>query len=87
MFKNVHLPNPNNGHFSISYYSLKGNVLARVVTIYDSKGALVLDKVFEVGKPYDKMDIDFSRLQRGLYIVNLLDRNGNKIATGKVVVQ
>jgi len=81
-------PNPaSGGTASVSYYSLKGNVLARVLAIYDSKGALVMNKVFEVGKPYDKMEVDLSRLQRGLYIVNLLDRSGVKIATGKLVIQ
>ncbi len=81
-------PNPtSDGKFSVSYYSSKGNILARALAIYDSKGALVLKKVFEIAKPYDKMQVDFSTLQRGLYFVNLLDRFGKKIATGKVVIQ
>jgi subtilisin-like proprotein convertase family protein len=81
-------PNPTStGKFSVSYYSLKGNVLARLLTIYDSKGALVLSKSFEVGKPYDKMEVDFSTIQRGLYFVVLLDHSGNRIASDKIVVQ
>ena len=36
-------PNPSeNRQFSVSYYSIKGNTLPRILTIYDSKGALVL---------------------------------------------
>ena len=81
-------PNPaSGGQFSVSYYSLKGNVLPRTLTIYDSKGALVLKQIYTLAKPYDRMLVDFSGLSKGIYMVNLLDRSGNRIATGKVVTQ
>lgn len=82
-------PNPSeNGRFSVSYYSLKGNSpLVRMLTIYDSKGALVLKQSYTLNKPYDKMEVDFSGLSRGVYFVNLLDRTARRIATGKVVVR
>jgi subtilisin-like proprotein convertase family protein len=80
-------PNPNKGNFVVSYYSVTNNVLPRVLTIYDAKGALVLNRTYEIGKPYDRMEVDFSMMQRGLYIVNLLDNSGQRIASGKVVVQ
>jgi subtilisin-like proprotein convertase family protein len=81
-------PNPSqNGQFSVSYYSLKNNILPRVLTIYDSKGALVLKQSYTLFKPYDKMNVDFARLSRGVYFVNLLDRSGKRLATGKLVVE
>lgn len=80
-------PNPSiDGRFSVCYYSLKGNVLPRMLAIYDSKGAMVLKKEYTIAKPYDKMEVDFSHLSKGTYFVNLADRNGKRIATGKVVV-
>ncbi len=81
-------PNPSeNGKFSISHYSLKGNTLARVLTIYDSKGALVYKQSYTINTPYQRMEVDFSGLSKGIYFVNLLDRSFKRIATGKVVVK
>jgi hypothetical protein len=80
-------PNPNNGQFQVRYYSLEGNKLPRTLMIYDAKGALVLNKSFSVSRPYDRMDVDFSGLSKGVYMVNLLNNTGKRIAAGKVVVQ
>jgi subtilisin-like proprotein convertase family protein len=81
-------PNPSeDGKFSVSYYSLKGNVLPRVLTIYDSKGALIIKRTYNINTPYQRMEVDFSGLSKGIYFVNLLDRSFKRIATGKVVVK
>lgn len=80
-------PNPNTGKFQVSYYSIKGNTLARTLVIYDAKGAMVLNKTFAVGKPYDRMEVDFSTMGKGIYMINLLDFTKKRIATGRVVVQ
>ena len=81
-------PNPaSDKQFSVSYYSVKNNVLPRMLTIYDAKGALVLKQTYTLAKPYDKMNVDFSRMGRGIYLVNLADRNGKRLATGKVIVE
>jgi len=80
-------PNPNNGQFQVRFYSITGNVLPRTLTIYDSKGAMVLNKTYNIGKPYDQMEVDFTHLSSGVYMVNLLDFSGKRLALGKVVVQ
>ena len=80
-------PNPNNGHFNVSYHSVPGNILPRILMIYDSKAALVMNKTFKVGKPYDKMEVDLGILQKGIYAVVLLDNYGKRLASGKVVIQ
>jgi subtilisin-like proprotein convertase family protein len=80
-------PNPNNGQFRVSYHSLAGNALPRKLVVYDAKGALVYNKTYAVGKPYDKMEVNFSGFGKGVYIIQLLDFSGNRIAVGKVVVQ
>ncbi len=80
-------PNPNRGQFNLRYYSIPGNTLPRTVLIYDAKGALVYNRTYSVAKPYDNMDVDFSRLSKGVYFINLLDVTGKRIATDRVVVQ
>jgi hypothetical protein len=80
-------PNPNRGTFNLRYYSLPGNVLPRTILIYDAKGALVFNRTYSVAKPYDSMDVDFTRLSKGVYFVNLLDVSGNRLASDRVLVQ
>jgi hypothetical protein len=80
-------PNPNRGHFQVSYYSIGGNVLPRTLLIYDGKGALVLNKTYTIGKPYDKMEVDFNAFGKGVYLINLLDMTGKRLAAGKVLIQ
>ncbi len=75
-----------NGRFVVSFYSLKGNMLPRALTIYDAKGALVLKKTYNIEKPYDKMEVDCSSWGKGVYFINLAGRNGQRLAIGKVVV-
>ena len=81
-------PNPNKGQFQVRYYSVPGNApLPRTLVIYDAKGALVYNKIYAIGKPYDKMEVNFRAFGKGLYFINLLDVTGKRIAIGKVVVQ
>jgi subtilisin-like proprotein convertase family protein len=81
-------PNPNQGQFQVRYHSVTGNSsLPRMLAIYDAKGALVMTQNYTIGKPYDRMDVDFRKLSKGVYAINLLDRNGKRLAHGKVIVQ
>ena len=80
-------PSPNTGQFQVRYYSANGNnPLPRVVNIYDSKGARVYSKTYTVTVPYTRMDVDMSGFQKGIYQVELLDRNGSRLKTGRVVI-
>jgi len=80
--------NPNKGQFQVRYYSIAGNApLPRTLVIYDTKGVLVYNKNYTIGKPHDKMEVNFAAFCKGLYIINLLDVTGKRIAIDKVVVQ
>jgi hypothetical protein len=79
-------PSPNRGQFQVRYHSLKGNVVPRSLTVFDSKGTRVLTQSYSVGRPYDRMDVDLRPFGKGIYEVELGDRNGQRIATGRVVV-
>ena len=79
-------PSPNLGHFQVRYHSAKGNILARTLTVYDSKGAKVLQGSYTIGKSYDAMNVDLTNFGRGVYFVELGDFQGKRIAVGRVVV-
>jgi len=79
-------PNPNRGVFQVRYYSNANNTLARWVTIYDAKGSRVYSRSYNITRPYDRMDVNGTNLQSGIYMLELSDSKGNRLATGKVVV-
>jgi Subtilase family/PKD-like domain/Ig-like domain CHU_C associated len=78
-------PSPNNGNFRVVYYSPGTNV-KNTLTIYDSKGALVLNQVYTLNSPYQAMNVDMSRNRGGLFRVVLINAAGKKVATGTVSI-
>lgn len=78
-------PSPNNGNFRVVYYSPGTNV-KNTLTIYDSKGALVLSRAYFLNSPYQAMEVDMSRNRGGLYRVVLSDAAGKKVAVGSVSI-
>ncbi len=83
-------PSPNNGRFTISYYTANAsstNPTKQNITIYDSYGRRVLNKEYPVTQAYQLHDIDMRRNGTGVYYIVLREANGNKIKTGEVVVR
>jgi hypothetical protein len=80
-------PSPNNGSFIISYYHGQSSTTSRQVTIYDIKGSLVYQQKFVVTGAYMLLPIEIPAAAAGVYLVVLGDAAGNKLITGKVVVQ
>ncbi|MBX2940519.1 MAG: T9SS type A sorting domain-containing protein, partial [Ferruginibacter sp.] len=84
-------PSPNSGQFNVSYYSVNGlnttnfNTEA-VLNIFDAKGSRVYTKRYSVLAPYQEMKVDLRNMGKGIYWVELTDRNGRRIKTGKVAI-
>lgn len=79
-------PNPNKGAFFVRYFSTNLNT-ARTLTIYDSKGARVYQKAFTINAPYTGMNVNLYQASSGVYMVDLRDASGKRIATGKVLIE
>ncbi|MEO6488589.1 MAG: GEVED domain-containing protein [Ferruginibacter sp.] len=79
-------PSPNTGQFQVRYYAAPGNQIPRSVTIYDSKGARVFTRSYNNTEPYSRMDVDMTHYNKGIYRVELSDRNGRRIKTGSVII-
>lgn len=83
-------PSPNDGRFTISYYSpgaSNSNKKTQNITIYASDGRIVLNKVYDVTQPYQLHNMDLRTFGSGLYYIVLKDANGNKVKTGEVVIR
>lgn len=83
-------PSPSTGRFQIRYYNNNLNFQTeapRVVNIYDAKGARVYSKPYPRTTPYARMDVDFTGYPKGIYSIELLDNHGDRIKTGRVLIQ
>jgi hypothetical protein len=80
-------PNPTSGQFQVRYYSAANNVLPRGIVIYDAKGDRVKVLNYIIGRPYDRMDVDMRANGKGMYWVEIVDRNGNRLSVCKVMIQ
>jgi hypothetical protein len=83
-------PSPNNGQFTISYYSPGSSITnptVQYITIYDSHGRRVLNDKYSVTQPYQLHKMDMRRFGAGVYYVVLREANGNKIRTGEVMIR
>ncbi|MEJ7627620.1 MAG: GEVED domain-containing protein [Ferruginibacter sp.] len=80
-------PSPNTGQFQIRFNSAAGNTnLSRFVNIYDSKGARIYSRSYPVTVPFERLDVDLRNHGKGVYMVELADRNGARLKAGRVVV-
>ena len=80
-------PNPTDGKFQVRYYSVPGNSLPRGIVVYNTDGVRILTQDFTVSAPYQRMDVDMRANGKGLYWVEIVDRNGNRLSMCRVVVQ
>ncbi len=82
-------PSPNNGIFTLSYYSpgASTNNTKQNITIYDSYGRRVYTQEYAVTQPYQLNKIDMRRSGKGVYYIVLREANGNKVASGEVMVR
>ena len=80
-------PNPNTGMFQVRYYSVINNAaLPRGVNVYDSRGTRILTKTYAINSPYARMDIDLRNQSTGVYWIEVVDTNGNRLAMGRADV-
>ncbi|MBK8929290.1 MAG: M36 family metallopeptidase [Chitinophagaceae bacterium] len=78
-------PNPSNGIFQVRYFKDPSSAAeTRILKIFDSKGAKVFLQQFSITEPYQKMLVDISRYSSGVYLVELIGKDGKRLAVGKV---
>ncbi|MGC4101450.1 M36 family metallopeptidase [Ferruginibacter sp.] len=80
-------PTPNDGRFQVRYYSIINNGgLPRGINVYDARGKRVQTQTYSISAPYARMDVDLRRHGSGVYWVEVVDINGNRLAVGRTEV-
>ncbi len=79
-------PNPTNGVVKVSYYNAINSTQAKNVAVYNAKGARIISRTlnFSSGR-YGTATVNLTNYTAGTYVFVLLDDNGNKLATERVI--
>ena len=80
-------PNPNDGQFTVSYHATSQTNPTHTITVYDSKGSYVFRGTYNIGSPYQRMEVDLRKLSSGVYHIALTDKTGKRLAEGSFVIQ
>jgi subtilisin-like proprotein convertase family protein len=79
-------PNPTGGQFQVRYYSSINDIKPKGINIFDSRGKRLITQTYPITAPYSRMDVDLSNYSTGVYTVEVVDVNGNRLAIGRVSV-
>jgi hypothetical protein len=80
------MPNPNNGLFEVRFYATStGSSLT--LTVYSSTGSKVYQQKMTSGQAYSAVGVDLGQSAGGVYMVEVHDADGKKIAAKKIVVR
>jgi hypothetical protein len=80
-------PNPSTGQFDVRFYSSPNTNGGRMVTIYDAKGARVYRQTYNVTRPYDQMKVNMENMAAGIYLIEVRDVTGTRLATGRIILR
>jgi subtilisin-like proprotein convertase family protein len=82
-------PNPSvGGQFEVRYYYDENNrfATAETVNVYDSKGSRVFSQQYAPARGYRRMVVNLAGAAKGIYRVDVITTQGERLATGSVMV-
>ena len=79
-------PNPSTGKFQVRFLSDVNNLKPRTLMVYDSKGALVYQARYVIFGAYTSMFVNLENRAPGLYTVYLIDNEGKKLNSERVLI-
>ncbi len=82
-------PSPNNGSFVVRYYNPAATATITeyaTVNVYDAKGSRVYTRRFPLNSAYTAMRVVMEAHGKGIYRVDLVNNNGDRLQTGSVMI-
>ena len=79
-------PNPNAGVFQVRYNPIHNSVTPYGLNIIDALGKRVLSQQYTLGVPYAPMFVNLNNYSTGVYWVEVVDIDGNRLAMGRVEI-
>ena len=79
-------PNPNSGQFQVRYNPTHNNVTPRGINVWNSRGRRILTQNYPLGQPYARMNVNLTNMGSGVYWIEVVDVNGDRLAVGRVEI-
>jgi len=79
-------PNPNSGRFQVRYNPIHNAITPYGLKVFDAMGKLVLNQKYTLGVPYAPMFVDLSNMGTGVYWVEVVDIDDQRLAMGRVEI-
>ncbi len=80
-------PNPAGPQFKVKLYSETYPATARTLIIYDNRGNKILTTAYTQNNASQQVNVDLRKYGKGLYLVEVVDKDGKRISIAKVMVQ
>ncbi len=80
-------PNPSHGSFQTRLYSTPNTAVARTLVLLDNMGNRVSAQAYNQTSPWQRVDVDVRRYGKGLFWVEILDKDGKRINMSRVLIQ
>ena len=79
-------PNPNSGLFQVRYNPIHNAITPYGLKVFDAMGKLVLNQKYTLGVPYAPMYVDLRTMGTGVYWVEVVDVDDQRLAMGRVEI-
>lgn len=79
-------PNPNSGLFQVRYNPVHNNVTPYGINILDALGKRISSQNYTLGTAYAPMYVNLGNYSTGVYWVEVVDVDGNRLAMGRVEI-
>jgi len=80
-------PNPSAGRFVVRLPGERNTVQQVTVSVYSNTGVRLLTKPYTQTTPYEQIEMDMRRFGKGLFWVEVLDKNNKRLSMTKLLVQ
>jgi len=80
-------PNPSNGYFLLRLYSGPNKVIPLTINVFNNMGTKVLSLPYTQTQSYQQIYINSRQYGKGIYWVELLDKDDKRISISRILVQ
>lgn len=80
-------PNPSGGIFQTRLYAAPNTITPRTVILYNNMGIRVMSKAYNQTTPWQKVELDLRRNGKGIYWVEIVDKDGKRISISSVLIE
>jgi subtilisin-like proprotein convertase family protein len=80
-------PNPSSGNFQVRLYTPPNAAVARTLMVYNNMGNRIITKPYTQTMAWQQIDVDVRRNGKGVYWIEIVDKDGKRISMSRVLIQ